>query len=128
MGPCIESHRTPSQKAPQIYVGGKAIPEARFIWEEAYGPIGSRWIFVCHHCDNPRCVRLDHLFLGTNSDNQRDAVSKGRHAETKRTHCPQGHPYDAENTYRAPGDGDRRCKECNRERARRNYWAKKAAS
>ncbi len=35
---------------------------------------------VLHRCDNPRCIALDHPFLGTNQDNVDDKVRKGRHA------------------------------------------------
>jgi len=46
---------------------------------------------VLHHCDNPPCVRPDHLFLGTDYTNQHDSMAKGR----QRGQFPKGaaHPY-----------------------------------
>jgi hypothetical protein len=39
-----------------------------------------------HRCDVPACVRPDHLFLGTLSDNRHDAVAKERQARGSRQH------------------------------------------
>ena len=41
-------------------------------------------LFVLHRCDNPPCVRPEHLFVGTPLDNMRDAVSKNRQARGER--------------------------------------------
>jgi hypothetical protein len=49
----------------------------RVVYEGMVGPIPDG-MFLCHHCDNPRCVRPDHLFLGTLNDNVQDAKQKGR--------------------------------------------------
>lgn len=49
----------------------------RFIWRVKNGPI-PKGKYVCHRCDNPPCVRPDHLFLGSPSDNVRDMLTKGR--------------------------------------------------
>lgn len=51
----------------------------RAAWVLEYGPIPDG-VCVLHRCDNPLCVRPDHLFLGTHKDNSQDMVRKGRHA------------------------------------------------
>lgn len=51
----------------------------RMAWELTHGSIPEDKI-LCHHCDNPICVRPDHLFLGSHADNIRDKVSKNRQA------------------------------------------------
>lgn len=56
---------------------GKTMRAHRAAWVITNGEIPSG-LYVCHHCDNPICVRPSHLFLGTQKDNMMDCFSKGR--------------------------------------------------
>ena len=64
---------------------------------------------ICHKCDNPSCVRPGHLFIGTHSDNMKDASRKGRlrNPMKEKTHCKNGHALS-----KVDSNGDRRCVEC----------------
>ena len=89
---------------------------SRVAWELYVGaiPVGLQ---VLHRCDNPPCVNVDHLFLGTQADNVRDMIEKGRkRGRQPPSHCPTGHPYSEENTITYKGS--RHCRECQRIRSR----------
>jgi len=50
----------------------------RELWQRFKGPL-EKGQCVCHHCDNPCCVNLNHMFVGTHLDNMADRQRKGRH-------------------------------------------------
>lgn len=50
----------------------------RVAWELEHGPIPADRT-ICHHCDNPPCVRPDHIYLGSPATNAHDRDSRGRH-------------------------------------------------
>lgn len=61
----------------QINRQGKGILAHRAAYEAKHGPIPKGKI-VLHRCDNPACINIDHLTLGTMKDNSQDMSRKGR--------------------------------------------------
>jgi len=73
---------------------------------------------ACHTCDNPLCVKADHLWWGTNQENALDAAAKGRFPSQKKSHCSAGHSLNGENI-RLSRQGHRICRICAAARQRR---------
>lgn len=65
-----------------FHIAGKSVKAHRVMYELVFGPIppgsGAHGTCVCHTCDNRKCVRPDHLFLGSQQDNVADRDRKGR--------------------------------------------------
>lgn len=115
----------------QFYVGGKSVRAHRFSYGAFIGQIPPG-LLVCHHCDVPLCIRPDHLFAGTMSDNIKDAIKKGRVIPVNsrclppwnkgKTHCLRGHEFTEANTIIGRKSGLRSCRIC----VNRNWTARKA--
>lgn len=104
-----------------IRFGGKTRLAHRVSYEIHKGPIPEGNV-IMHTCDNPRCVRPEHLKAGTQSENMKDMANKKRHpylrslkgtkqsrerisvwnvgmVNSVKTHCKRGHEFNPENTY-----------------------------
>jgi len=49
----------------------------RLMWYLINGEI-PKGMIICHKCDNPSCINLNHLFLGTHKENSKDRDKKNR--------------------------------------------------
>jgi HNH endonuclease len=81
---------TVEQRYGKFKTGGVYHEAHRLVYELSFGPIPDG-LMVLHTCDNMGCVRPDHLFLGTASDNVMDMITKGRHVHGD-DHWTRKHP------------------------------------
>jgi hypothetical protein len=124
---CIEGAGATTEKGYKlraIYIGGRSfnVRQHRMAWELEHGPIPNG-LMILHHCDNPACVNINHLYLGTHAENMADRQARSRTATSqsfngRKTHCSWGHEYSKENTHLTP-EGWRVCKTCRSSRVRR---------
>jgi hypothetical protein len=84
---CWGWNGNPVRKYPSVQYESKSMLAHRASWLIHHGEI-PEGLFVCHHCDNPRCTNPKHLFLGTETDNVRDMYNKGRHPILKGEKAP----------------------------------------
>ncbi len=96
---------------------GKDRPAHRVGYELLVGPVpdGKQ---LDHLCRNRGCVNPAHLEPVSQAENMARGVCWDRNR--RKTHCPAGHPYDAQNTLTRPGPHGltRRCAACHRDRER----------
>ena len=112
-------------------LNGKTYRAHQAAWIIKHGSTGG--LDVLHRCDNPPCVRLDHLFDGSHADKMADMVAKGRSAtgakngrHTKPWRTARGERHGSKTHPEAVVRGDRHAFRCNPSLAARGSRAGKA--
>lgn len=97
----------------RISVNGKWRHAHRYLYENIVGSVPSG-LELDHKCMVHCCVNPEHLEPVTHQENIRRAGAAGAMGvrEKRKTHCPRGHEYSVENTYRTPRVGYRQCRTC----------------
>lgn len=75
----------------KLKIAGKTIRAHRAYYEQYVGPIPNG-LWVLHRCDNPMCVNPEHLYAGTQLDNERDKDARGRRPPSPSITHPESLP------------------------------------
>ncbi len=87
-GECWNCTLTPSAPYPQIRIDGKMLKVSRVVLEKQLGRPLAEKMEACHHCDNPKCILIDHIFEGTHEQNMRGCAERRRLSDRKGAKCP----------------------------------------
>lgn len=90
----------------------KMVLAHRFSYELSCGPVPDG-MHLHHVCENQSCVRPDHLRVVSPIEHKELTPRSIAYQASQKTHCPQGHPYNEENTY-IDKRGSRNCRVCHR--------------
>lgn len=82
--------------------------------------------YICHiiDCKYRNCFNPEHVYSGDQYSNMMDRIISGNNPQLEKTHCPEGHEYTPENTYRN-SKGARMCRICDKESTRRSRQRQK---
>ena len=97
----------------RFYMGSKRVYAHRAAWHLTYGPI-PRGLNVLHKCDEPACVNPKHLRLGTQRQNMKDMVEKGRSLAGERNPGAKLKEDQVKEILRIHGEGKLNMKEISR--------------
>jgi HNH endonuclease len=111
--PCWEWTGGKTDGYGRIWDGKKMRPVHRVVYEFFRGKISGELV-LDHLCRNRACCNPDHLQLVTNKEN----ILRGNGSpaqNSKKTHCPKGHPLSGDNLSFLSSKKQRRCVQCHRD-------------
>lgn len=87
MSSCVSTRLKSSSgpmKYPTVTINGKRLYVHRLVASLYHGlELQDSRSIVMHSCDNPRCINPDHLSVGSQADNIKDCITKGRFVKNK---------------------------------------------